>query len=318
MNRYLWETRMRGCMSILTPTEFVVLRMLATYTNAACKWARPAMSTLAADCSVHRDTVKRSLRSLVAKGYLVVDEQGGGRNRPTAYSLVWNMPHVDEKTGHSDAPLSTDLQEHPDAPVLDHKGVHDEPERGAHGDVKGCTQMHPDQVRSGKKSGKTPVTYLSNEGEQRDDDRDSIANLPAVAPDLRPDPTIRRPEHRRAAGLHKLDAWCSQTAWHIVEQFAASRGAVIPTSERTEIAQQVDAMLRERIPAEQIAAGLVAWADSDRHYASQIPRFVAKAGLRSQQPQRPTATTDRKLAESAAQYRPEWDDDPDDSERQLR
>ena len=150
MNRYLWEKRLRGCMAVLTLREHSVLMMLATYADSSGRGARPAMSSLADDCGASRETVKRTLKSLVAKGYLTVDgDRLGGRNRPTRYDLVWSMPHCQEG----------DKGGHPDDPLYPRKGGHlGDPlsgsipsERGSNGPPKGGQSFDP---RSGKKSGK--------------------------------------------------------------------------------------------------------------------------------------------------------------------
>lgn len=150
MNRYLWEKRLRGCMAVLTLREHSVLMMLATYADSSGRGARPAMSSLADDCGASRETVKRTLKSLVAKGYLTVDgDRLGGRNRPTRYDLVWSMPHCQEgdKGGHPDDPLSGDKGGQSSDPLSGSIPS----ERGSNGPPKGGQSFDP---RSGKKSGK--------------------------------------------------------------------------------------------------------------------------------------------------------------------
>lgn len=108
-NRYQWSERLRGCMDHLTPTEYIVLTMLASYTNSKTGTAgRPAAATLAADSGVSVKTVRRSLASLVDKGYLVVARQGGGKGKTTSYDLVWDMPHLNGIPGHQDDHVSDD------------------------------------------------------------------------------------------------------------------------------------------------------------------------------------------------------------------
>lgn len=96
MNKHLWTQRLRGCMTKLTPTEYIVLTMLATYTSHGGTGARPAASRLAEDSGVSVKTVRRALTALVEKKYLTVEREGGGRHKPTEYALVYDMPHIDE------------------------------------------------------------------------------------------------------------------------------------------------------------------------------------------------------------------------------
>lgn len=171
MNRYQWEKSLSGCMDTtaaihLTPTEYIVLTMLAHYADRDGHNARPALARLATDCSTSRRTVQRAMRGLEAKGYVTVDEPGSGRGRPTVYSLVDDMPHLAgnrdthgdtdspvKARHHTDAVSGTKQRQHSDT-VDTGKGCHAKPERVSPDDLNGDTQVSTDQVRPGNKPGK--------------------------------------------------------------------------------------------------------------------------------------------------------------------
>lgn len=140
MNRYQWQTRLRGCLAQITPTEFIVLTMLSSYSDRDGTDAAPAADTLAAACGVSSKTVRRCLAALVDKGYLVVSRQGGGKRRPTVYDLVWDMPHLPANVDTQDVqvsdPVNIDtqgVQVSDDANVdnLDTQGVQVSPDTAA-------------------------------------------------------------------------------------------------------------------------------------------------------------------------------------------
>jgi hypothetical protein len=69
----------------------------------------------------------------------------------------------------------------------------------------------------------------------------------------------------------------SVTAYAIAEQFSASLPVPIETGLLTGIGQQIDKCLKGDIPPPAIAAGLIAWTNSDSWSPTQIPNFVHKA-----------------------------------------
>lgn len=304
-NKLLWYRRLAGCMPTVTPTEYVVLTMLANYADRNGRRARPAAATLARDCSVSDKTVRRALAALVSKGYLVVDQPGKGRGRATVYSLVWDMPHTDEKTGHDDDQLTDpgNLDTHDvqvsepenwtsDALKLDTQG----PKTGQMATENWTPRMSNDQREQGKEQEPHHArarTHTRVPARTREPDEP-----PAPEPDLTPNPRIKSPAHRRQSVALQRGAWHSHTAFQIVQQFITTLAGALDRTTRNEITTAVDELLGDGIPAEQIAAGLTAWQQSDSWSPTQIRRFVVKAAAPRQRT-RPS-TTDQRMAEGLA------------------
>lgn len=84
-----YPTRLRG--ADLTLAERAVLLDLWTYSDADMANAWPPKARIADDCNMSRDGVRKALRSLEAKGYIVPVKRGGWTeegNRATNYSLT--------------------------------------------------------------------------------------------------------------------------------------------------------------------------------------------------------------------------------------
>lgn len=96
VGKHHWYKQLRG--ADLTPTEGWVLVILSTYADAPnpaapaeMSNAWPSRATLAAAAGLSEDTVKRVLRRLRQKGWLIVDEPGGNQYRhgaTTSYTLT--------------------------------------------------------------------------------------------------------------------------------------------------------------------------------------------------------------------------------------
>lgn len=73
-----WLESLRG--ADLTHAEFRILVIIATYTNANRTNAFPGFTTIVRESRVDEKTARSALRSLQAKGYLVLLEEGGNRH----------------------------------------------------------------------------------------------------------------------------------------------------------------------------------------------------------------------------------------------
>lgn len=215
MNKHLWAQRLRGCVSttdksLMTPTEYIVLTMLATWTNSAGDGARPAIATLAHACGTGERTVQRTLASLVKKGYITVERKGGGKANPTTYRLV-ELPPIPR---HPDDTVTTSKPRHPDVTVAqtnpDTQVSLFEPQRVTNDDPYGDTQVSPDQVDQELQGG-----YVSRElTSARATDpnptprtRGALALVVSAAPDADLEPPDRCPRHRTRIG--RIDEPCA-------------------------------------------------------------------------------------------------------------
>ncbi|QGJ93607.1 replication initiation protein [Gordonia phage MelBins] len=225
MNKHLWTQRLRGAMPTLTPTEYIVLTILATYSNRTGHGARPAAATLAADCGVSVKTVRRALDALVDKTYLEVEQEGGGRNRPTVYALVWDMPHNDDKGGHPDDhvlpvdnsgkvdtqmtmfnPVDNSIPGHPD----DHLSDPTSRETWSNQALNVVTQMTTDQVDQEIHGGYVSRELTSARATEQPTPpvtRGSLALVVSAAPDADAEPPTKCPRHRTRIG--RIDEPCA-------------------------------------------------------------------------------------------------------------
>ena len=313
MNKHLWAKRLRGCVSttdqsLMTPTEYIVLTMLATWSNSAGYGARPAVATLAEACGTGTRTVQRALVSLIKKGYIEVERKGGGKANPTTYRLVEQPPipgHLDDtvydgKPRHSGDTVSANKPRHVDdtvnVRVSDTKGDTRRHQTLTPGDTKGDIAVTPDQVRSGNTSG-TTVTRLTHQARARANanadtfsDGTPVPAEPPADPETRgalalvpklPDrlPNGRHiPKQTRQQMLANLNTTArSQAADQLVRQFETTLDGKLDRRTMFEVAQVIDQLLTDGLDPQQIANGITAWHQSDRLYPSQIPRFVTKA-----------------------------------------
>lgn len=84
-----WLKSLRG--ADLTPAEVYVLVLLVSYSNAAMENAYPGVARLAADAGMSDRQVQRILHNLVAKGAIVVTQEGGNqvfRGAATVYKVL--------------------------------------------------------------------------------------------------------------------------------------------------------------------------------------------------------------------------------------
>lgn len=84
VSKLTWPKLLRG--ADLTHAEYRVLCNVATYTNEYGRHAHPSVARLMADCRMSKSTVKRTLRSLEAKGALTLTKRGGG-TRANVYAI---------------------------------------------------------------------------------------------------------------------------------------------------------------------------------------------------------------------------------------
>ncbi|QOC56072.1 hypothetical protein SEA_CLOWN_74 [Gordonia phage Clown] len=134
----------------------------------------------------------------------------------------------------------------------------------------------------------------------------SLELVPAI-PDRMPNGR-RIPAHNRRNIARELNATArSAEADQFVGQFIATLDGNLDRHTRTEIAQTVDELMRDGIPRQQIANGLVAWQRSDSWSPTQIRRFVAKAATTNATPtpgnSQPTKATQRAIDTLAAAER---------------
>lgn len=105
----------------------------------------------------------------------------------------------------------------------------------------------------------------------------SPAPTPTPAPSVRQG-TFGGGESRAAARVRELNSTArSAEADAVARKFNEYAGRGVPSQTLNEVALEVDRLLGDGIDPHQIAAGIKAWHESDRLYASQIPHFVAKA-----------------------------------------
>lgn len=77
-SKFEWMKALRG--ADLTHAEYRVLITISTYTNAAGGNAFPGFETIVRDSCTAPKTVKRALRTLQEKGWLVLVEEGGNKH----------------------------------------------------------------------------------------------------------------------------------------------------------------------------------------------------------------------------------------------
>lgn len=268
MNRYQWQTRLRGCLAQITPTEFIVLTMLSSYSDRDGTDAAPAADTLAAACGVSSKTVRRCLAALVDKGYLVVSRQGGGKRRPTVYDLVWDMPHLpanmDTQGVQVTDPVNVDtqgVQVSDDANMdnMDTQGVQVSPDteadtwtnRPPYVDTQGVHQPGDQEIHRGVTLGDTSPapartharTRATPPPEPPPTTRGALALVHSADPDDDPEPADKCPRHRTRIGRVDepcgpcRDARLAHQAWaaRAAETAAAERAAAV-NARRTAIA----------------------------------------------------------------------------------
>ena len=71
--------------SVLSSRAKAVAGPISIHMNGSGGSIRPSVERLAAEASLSRRTVQQGLRDLREAGFLVVEEEGGGRNRTTRY-----------------------------------------------------------------------------------------------------------------------------------------------------------------------------------------------------------------------------------------
>lgn len=109
ISKMTYMTKLRG--ADLTLAERAVLTTLWTYTNPDLTSAWPAKNRIAGDCGLSRDGVRKALRGLEAKGYIIAVTRGGWTeegNRATSYDLTLPM-------GATEKPTPGDTEAHPGA-----------------------------------------------------------------------------------------------------------------------------------------------------------------------------------------------------------
>ena len=205
MNRYLWERRLRGCMAVLTPTEYVVLTMLALYTNRACEGARPSRAELCADTGFSVSTIRRSLGSLVSKGYLDQTREGKGRHLTNEYRLVWDMPHVAEFEARKQVTAVTPFPDEKQVTAVTPFPDRQPEEKGSHGDRKGVTAVTHDQVDQEKIKSRPPAASSTYVGQCERETRAASTEWSDGTPIGNPPDDLDAPPSRALTVVPDLD-----------------------------------------------------------------------------------------------------------------
>ncbi len=94
LTKLLWQKRLRG--ADLTPVEYMVLLTLSTYADRALMRAHPGWTRLAADTHLDVRTIKKAVRTLMAKGYVQLVQPGGnqyGKGTANDYRLTLPVVH---------------------------------------------------------------------------------------------------------------------------------------------------------------------------------------------------------------------------------
>lgn len=149
MTKLAWQKALRG--AELSPTEYMVLLTISTYTDEHLEHAHPGWARLADDTHLDRRTIKKAVDSLRMKGYLVLTMPGGNQYRKgLANEYHLTLP----SRGTADAPLDSvsshgALTDHDDQGVhLVQQGGHSMQGRGTPDAWEGVHPVTPHQVLS--------------------------------------------------------------------------------------------------------------------------------------------------------------------------
>lgn len=324
MNKHLWTQRLRGCMTKLTPTEYIVLTMLATYTSHGGTGARPAASRLAEDSGVSVKTVRRALTALVEKKYLTVEREGGGRHKPTEYALVYDMPHIDEIVPGNVDTQDDHLCEPENVDNVDtqmttfvvppsEKRGHLEQETWTSETQNVDTQMttdHVDHVRNQERAASavtSPARAIETfaDGVPLPPEPDSLPASRALALVAEYVPTEIEPATRRAPPLE------IPNAVRTLMRYTLPPG--IPRTVLDDLGTQVTRLVRDRnVDRADIETALRAYGQRSDAGPRLLPHLVADAARarHGASPNRPAyrpSTTDQRVAQAQALKRPEWE-----------
>jgi DNA-binding MarR family transcriptional regulator len=318
----------------LTATEYIVLTMLATYSNPDGTGAAPAATTLAVDCGKSVNTIRRSLAALVDKGYITVTRKGGGHRRPTQYALVAQPPHeasnvptqsdtvtaatpptyLPIQMGTHDAPIPThpDGYEPSDLPThLDRLTYPSEP-------TYLPIQMGTDQVDQEINQEKQPSSATHDAHVNTQPQRQPVSTTFSDGTPIGPEPPNNDPPptYGSLALVHDADVPTEISATPkpapgkpSPAALALVRTTVNPAVGRQiieQLAHEVDRLRRDRnINPTDIATALTEWDNRPGAGPRLLPNLVADAARTRTTPVAKPASKLRALAELAAQARAE-------------
>lgn len=77
-SKLAWQKQLRG--HFLSPTEYLVLSTIATYSDARGQGAHPGWARLGADTGLDQRTIKRAVKVLLAGRYLKQTAEGGNQH----------------------------------------------------------------------------------------------------------------------------------------------------------------------------------------------------------------------------------------------
>ncbi|AUS29942.1 hypothetical protein C1M55_01695 [Rhodococcus qingshengii] len=168
MSKFSWMEALRG--ADLSHAEYRVLINLSTYARGDLTNARPSLQTLCKAAQVTDKTAKKSIRTLIEKGWIVRTQSGGrGTGRTNVYAL--GIPDVLQGTEY---PPETDSLEGSHRPpemtsreVIDADlGVYPVPSRGVIDAESGGYSLPPNQKEPSGTNNREghPLSYVSNTG----------------------------------------------------------------------------------------------------------------------------------------------------------
>ncbi|MBH0118028.1 hypothetical protein I0Q12_00155 [Rhodococcus sp. CX] len=156
LNKFAWLEALRG--AELTHAEYRVLVNLSTYARGDLTNAHPGLTRLAVDAHVTEGTAKKALRSLVAKGWLVLTDPGGNaywRGKANVYALsipkgVTELPPWGEEKG---------VNRHTEGGQSGTEGGQSTPSEGGHSVTPQQEELSGDSINGFKSRG---VVALGN------------------------------------------------------------------------------------------------------------------------------------------------------------
>lgn len=192
-SKFSWMEALRG--ADLSHAEYRVLINLSTYARGDLTNARPSLQTLCEAAQVTDKTAKKSIRTLIEKGWIVRTQSGGrGTGRTNVYAL--GIPNVLQGTEHppetdslegSHCPPETTSREAIDANL----GVYPVPSRGVIDVQETGYSLPPNQKEPSGTNNREghPLSYVSNTGVGASEAEDArIEEAPAL--EERPAPSF--------------------------------------------------------------------------------------------------------------------------------
>lgn len=168
MNKFAWMEAIRG--ADLTHAEYRVLLNLSTFARGDLTNARPSLKTLCAAARVTDKTAKKSIRTLIEKGWIVRTHEGGrGTGRTNVFTLA--VPKLLGGTEYPPESGSLKGTDYPPEPASREVigaalGGHSVPPRGVIDAESGGYSLPPNQKEPSGTNNREghPLSYVSNTG----------------------------------------------------------------------------------------------------------------------------------------------------------